>query len=682
MPEIVASQGVNLATPKPVSQRSNFPLNFPYYQSMRFGEYIPHFVVDGVPNDKNLRLQSAHNIRSTSLKAPLMQDIMLKKDYFKVNMRAILPKNWDKIYVNPTMGDDVQAQYVNTVIEDFPSWCRTIVMAIYNKVTIYGDSSQIATDYKEYLECVLRFMLVSEYFYSQGSLLATLGTHESPNFIYDPNGNAGSAVHDYDSWYDLVMASLVNQIYGTSPSGKYFEFTSDGAHYYVYASKEDPAFRTVRAIGYANVTFREALAIMRENMDFEIVGYSGVTLTDYMTGFGYLMNSSYFTILNPSYPINLGRLYAYQIVCAHFYSNDQVDFIYSAELYRQLLSYYIREFFSGGGLSASDTFTLNGITHEYDWTAGYWLYKLSIGYVTSAQLSDWRATLGPWLRAVFGFNRSLRFMDYFTGSRSHPLAVGNVDVAVIGNKVNIVDVTQRTMVQKFLNAVNRGKRLFDEYIENIFPGTQVKKDAHDPEYLGHTTDVIFGSETENTGADQLTEGNSITTTLRSNASRFAFELDVNEPCIIIGLSYFDIERAYTRLIERQNMHVDRFDMFNPFMQFIGDQPVFDCERDASQPSSNYWGYQLRHMEYKQRVPQVSGALATPALKLWVFTDENYPHPANSSIDPLVIRSFPTELDQFFIGALGYSPATYYHFIVKTTNLCSASRPMAYAPSIL
>lgn len=74
------------------------------------------------------------------------------------------------------------------------------------------------------------------------------------------------------------------------------------------------------------------------------------------------------------------------------------------------------------------------------------------------------------------------------------------------------------------------------------------------------------------------------------------------------MTYFDLPRAYGKTIERQALHLTRYDGFNPFMQFIGDQDVKRGELgvDASTALSPF-GYQLRHMEYKQRYNQVAGA---------------------------------------------------------------------------
>lgn len=101
---------INDATGKVVRTRSRFPqMSYPFYNTQRFAVYHPFFVMEGVEGDK-LPIRSSHEVRSFTLKAPLMQDIKRKKDFFKVDMRSILPLNWDKFYTNPLRGDDIPRQ--------------------------------------------------------------------------------------------------------------------------------------------------------------------------------------------------------------------------------------------------------------------------------------------------------------------------------------------------------------------------------------------------------------------------------------------------------------------------------------------------------------------------------------------------------------------------------------------
>lgn len=128
MSEIVSGKPQNEATEKDVRTRSSFDLTYDFFQTMRFGEYTPHFVMEGVDSD-SLPLYSGHSIRSYTLGAPLMSDIKIKKDYFFVPMMSILPLNWEKWYENPVIGQDV------------PNDCGPSVENFWNKIgTLFTNS--------------------------------------------------------------------------------------------------------------------------------------------------------------------------------------------------------------------------------------------------------------------------------------------------------------------------------------------------------------------------------------------------------------------------------------------------------------------------------------------------------------------------------------------------------------
>lgn len=718
MPEISAGKSVNQATGKVVNTTSRFDLSYPLGGTYRFGEYAPNFVMECVPKDRNVRLQSIHDVRSTSLKAPLLSDIKLNKDYFRVNMEAILPFNWDKIYTNPVIGDDVNPYKANCILDvDF---CNQLVAYYWRGLVTSIQVDDVDNDHLS-----LRFfdtLIALEKFFSKGSLLASLGCNLSHYLTWvDTNGKLRSFDEVFDlsvqMWKDIVFRPDNPDLSLYARSFTCVDFMD--FRYRVFPSAQDVR-KFVDSLSQQNasslyqyIDFNTFLSIYRED------GIKSITLNDSSDNrFDFIdvvhLFDGYYVQYSLSDEagndaksgvksnidsketlwINISRVLAYQLACAHFYTNDHVDFIYSAQLYRQLVHYHFIEMFRLYTLYSGDDrvnhnlyFDYNGVETEYDYLSGaYWgkladyLYELS-SYEESTE--DFNIQLISLLNSVFSFRPSLRYKDYFTGSRTQPLAVGDVNIPVSGgDSVSVVDTTQKIQMQRFLNSVNRGKRQFKEYIENLFPGLQVAGDPHDPSWLAHTSDVIYDNEVENTGESQQIDAVSVTSTLKSNASRYAFEVDIDRPCILIGIMYFDIERYYGDTIERQYFHIDRFDMFNPFMQFIGDQVVYQAEKGnfsaLVQPYFPF-SYQLRHAEYKQRFPQYFGGFSPDTLPGWLFRyqPQSFPY-----LTPRFIRSCPAELDPFFISLTGTSLKSYFHFIVKNRNIVSADRPMVFAPSIL
>lgn len=676
--EIVAKNPVNEATPKNLVSSSFFPQPYHHFTTMRFGEYQPHVVFEGVAKD-HLIFRSRHDVRSYTLKAPLMGDIKIKKDYFVIPMECILPKNWDKVYTNPIVGDDVNAFRVGCTVQNFPDLLKKIINSFKTYIT-YNPSEEEEpeplTD-EVTLERQFMYMLTSERFCSAGSLLHNLGYKLSGVVLF---GTSDSDRTEFDTAFDKWIAALITnvksfQIYFGGESNL-STVVLDGS----YGSKifDDP--RTY--------TLHDALCKMRdESFSIDSITYN-TGITDLPTCPTNLDFASC-TGTGKGYPLNLGSLYAYQMVCSHFYSNDHVDYIYSAELYRQNLQGLIDDFgeyFFTDNISYQ-TFNYNGVSCQFDITSAEiftTIVHFINGYFDEQSVGSLKVAYDI-LRLIFGLNRSLRYMDYFTGARTWPLAVGDVGAAVADSKVSAIDMTRSIQMQRFLNAVNRGHRKYEEYIKNLFPGAHPREDMHNPHWIGHTDDIIYGSEVDNTGADQLTQANSVTSTLRGNADRFAFEIDLDRPCFILGITYFDIERAYWKSIDRMFFHSDRFSMFNPMMQFIGDQPIIRAEIDSRNAGNANFAYTLRYMEYKQRFNTASGGFATKALPSWAFladSDTRNGDTNNLVISPDYIRSRPAELDKFYVSLAGYSLANYFHFLIDNSLDVKANRDMVYAPSIL
>lgn len=657
----------NIASGKSVRTRSRFKLDYHMFDTFRFGEIHPHFVMECVPGDKNVSVRSEHNLRTYSLSAPLMQKISMKKDYFAVPMEAILPFNWDKIYTNPVQGDDVPDD-AGTYVANFSELIWNFLRSLKPSFTPETEAITYDVFISRVNEC-LRWLLTAELFYSNGNLLSSLGIHLSHllTFTYTSyNGSRG-----YKSLDDTFDSYCQDFMYLVSANNRLV------TKFRVRASSADGwQYFEPTAIG-----FRSVLDVCRDNLGTFEFAFDASGSTSYNQNFG---TNWQIRTIGDGYPfgLNLARLFAYQIVCAHYYTDDHVDYIYSAELYRQYISSLITSYLDADGSSFnSEDFSYNGVRTLYDFLSSrYFVGFLNFGY------SSIDYFVLPYLQAIFGYKHSLRYKDYFVGARTQPLAVGDVNVAVSDQSVSVVDVTRKTQLQRYLNAVNRSGRKFSNYIGELF-GVHVAPDYHNPFFLGHTSDDIYGQEVENTAESQQTNPNSITAILRSNASRYAFEFDADRPCIIIGVTYFDIPRSYWQTIERQNFHKDRFDMFNPYMQFIGDQKIYLKELSPSQYAYQVdtFGYTNRHMEYKQRYNQCAGGFVQNLPGFAFLNDYGFSTDITvpiSHIGPSFIRSNNTELDRFYLSLTGFSLGSYFHFIVDNYNDVSASRPMVYAPSIL
>lgn len=708
---LVMSNSQNQTNGKHIHNYSTFNKSLSYrnYNTHRFGEITPTFVMEGVERD-SISVNSADKIDSLSLAAPFKGSIRKIKESFKIPLSAILPRQWDRIYTQPSNGDDVpSATYLtpNCVIKDPSQVVFDEALHDFEYITTLGKYQYIGP-------YALKTLIMMEYFFSNGSLLSSMGCHLGFRFSYDGktfDQYFDAAVHDafkyvktitcnpYDYFPSYDKGSRALNFYGLSP-----EIDHNHVNDTAYGS-----FRSfldyVRSNPGVSITVETDGNVPDDNESASLFN-EWKSLYDLNNGKAKLVSM----IMNSEIDdqsttdINLSRVLAYQIACAHFYTNSSIDPIYSAELYRQYIESLAHQINSNDG---DYLFLINGFSNRYDALSGrvlmmstFWQTNGSVNpYAFSSDLGQ-----GPGLQklrvkyallgAIFGYRRSLRYADYFVGCRPRPLAPINTDVSVASNKVSVIDITRNIQAQRFANSVMRSRSKVEEYVKGLF-GKAPAPDYHNPFFLSREEEVIFGEEVQNTGAAQTSAANSRTGLFGNNMGRYTFTFDNDDmhPCIYLQVVHYDCKRAYTRSIDRQYFIKDRFDMFNPDYQYIGDQPVFGAELGAvqsaissqgvsSQSIVETFGYQGRDMEYKQRFDVASGGFIDN-LPGWIFDDKTL-H-ANSYawlIGPEFIRSQNAELDKFFLSLTGYSLGSYFHFICITDNNVDARRAMAVDPQIL
>lgn len=673
--EIVNGNSMNATHANVKRSRSTFPLKQIVMDTHRFGEYHPHFVFDGVTSDK-LPIRSAHNARSYTLKAPLMQDIQMHKDYFMIPLRAILPFQADRIITNPTFGDDVPHDaYTN--VESFTSKVSSLIQSFVSKIDSLnvGPSSSTA-DKVASVTLYLKMLILSESVFSHGCLLSSLGCNLSSLlewYLYS-DANALTTDQVLDGFISDFSDAIDNF------TGKYFTVRIDGTAYRLVSSSENLPWEDTDDL---YITIREFLEKIRDTSDWFFTT-SHFNSSFYIRPHDTSGTSIYWpSAITKSRDIDIARLWAYHLCCAAFYTDDKIDYIYSADLFRQYIRSLIDIFNLQNNSDVSiESFSWNGFYLQYDFLSSHYfnfLYSNVSLFLAGDSVSD--VVFLQYFLTLFGYHRSLRYKDYFTGSRTRPLAVGNTNIPVVGGNVSVIDVSRNIQVQRFLNAVNATGRKYEEYLKGIF-GVAPSPDHHNPLFLAHSSDTIYASEVENTGAAQQTNENSVTAVFRGNGNQFVYEVSVDEPCIILGITSYDIERSYINGIERSFNTKDRFDMFLPQLQYVGDQPVYKSELRAT--LSGTFGYQFRDMDRKQLINRACGGFSSNRLPgyAFVFGKDNSSSFGATPLSPDFIRSKNVELDEFYLSLTGWSLGTYFHFIVINYNSIKASRPMAVNPQIL
>lgn len=691
---------------KPVKGRSMFKPNRSFFQTVQFGLNSPHFAFDAVEGDK-LSVRVGSDVDTYSLKAPLLTPVKMQKDYFFVPLRAILPLGSEKLITNPLTGDDVIPENVNCVIDTYELSSQLHLVAsnlILADLTAAVGASSVDDADAYLLRALCNYVSRLEPFSSYGSLLTHLG-HSVGKMIRWAIQKDGSRLYG-DDFFEVLVDRLMDDV--ASFTVHFSDLTGNGNYYPgvgVFTSLSDEGMNSLhwnwnrfleelrqgRQVHHiSNIVLKSTVDVSRrglERIDSDGTVVSGVSTWVPLRNYG--PNSYGVRYLNYS------RCVAYQIASAAFYTEDSVDYVYSAQLWHENQQSLFMISFGDPG-----SYILNGVRTRYDEVSGVpfrtivnagFLMDLlagtyyppvagAIDVMTDGALTP--ASVTGYLYNIFGFTRSLKYRDYFCGSKTRPMAVGNVDVQVSGGQFSVVDVTKNIQIQRFLNQVNRVGRKFKEYVAGIF-GTTPMHDPCEPVFLGMTRDVIGAEETENTGAAQLSDPQTTTSKLRKSSSQFAFEGSFAEPGVVVGITHFDVVRPYVDSSDRSFFHVDRFDMFNPFMQTIGDQEVYGMEIDTA--NGNTFGYQLRYAEYKQSFDHCAGAFAH-FLPGYAFLNsasnlEGF-NVGTLRITPDFIRSRPCEFDRFYISLTHHSLAGYFHFIIRHDINVDASRAMDAAPSIL
>lgn len=637
---------------------NTFSLSFQNLITARYGEITPFNYMTCIGRDR-ICLNSSHDLRSYTLSSPLMSSLRMRKSNFSVPISAIMPNTYKYLKVNPVKGSDVPDDAYCFI--DLVRFVYSISSSDFQSV-----DSRFVFIFKKFL---LLYLLLSK-----GSLLDYLGISLS-GILPDSFTIVDLKCSSVDTVFDKIVELCVNSDTTSTLTQFYIKYTTKD--FTNNGETQDTILN-----GGSLSAVRDCFLTMFEHPDFELT--IGDTLKSdilpYISGFvsfvsSFLKDKIYSSnghILSSYRPfnVNLYKVVAYQMACAQFYTNDNVDNVYNSDLWldnqRSLLLSLKYD---------SLEFSYNGVKILYDVFSNHFLSCNGKLYdFSSISYGDSIFNLVYFWINLLSFRRSLRYGDYFNGARTQPLAVGNVDVPVVGNNVSVIDINRNLHMQRFLNAVNRTKSTIYDYCRGIFGYTPTKLNPT-PSCISTETLFVGSDEIENTAQEQGT----INTNLRAAQSHFEYDVSLTDDCIILGLISFECTSSYDKTVERDNFHINRFDEFIPELQHIGDQEVYSVERNSSDFNRHSpFGYQVRFAEYKFKFNQMHGGF-TYNLPSWAFvTDVD----RTEHLDEDSIRSYPAEFDKFF-KSLNYSSlAGYYHFQISFANNIDANRPMDYQPRLL
>lgn len=657
-----------------------FTLTHTFLTTEDYGTYNPVTCLQVTPGD-HIPLKVSNIVRSDSFNTPLLTPITKTFDTFMVPMFAILPNTWDYIYSNPTQGDDVPAD-ANCFIQNFRSLIATSWSQFKESVNTPGLAISATSGRQNFVSYIVRYILFLESIVSSGSLLNRLGYKMNPRIFKVDQGSISYPYENVDFFIDALLdwccehsslsgdESIGNKVYLVG-SGFYQNRFGVTKHEYVSLLRE------YANSGTWNIAFRNWDTLLKSIQD--LTSSVDITFGSFDDG----NTDAYFETLN------YGSLLAYQLSVSQYFVNPSVDYLYNAELYRNAMYGLLK---SAGVISLNNLdFERNGHTIKYDTFSRHFI-EPCLKFTTSLLPSTgtgWNSLNTKFWAAfavmqnIFGLQNTLRFGDYFVASKPRPLAIGDSSAPVDadGNSVGGVDVVRAIAMARFLQACNKTSSDYTDQIKAM-TGKDTPPDFHFPHFVSHDEIQLNSYEVSNTTSEAL--GDQVTRIdTASSAEPVSIDIDLHGYIIVISGTY--MPRTYGRTKFRHFFQQDRFDIFQEMLQNIGDQPVYQLERDDFF-IVNTFGYQGRNEEYKQTFNHASGAF-NDILKSWAFVADSkdslgYKVDTLRVISPDYIRCYPAEFDRFLPVDSYLSLGHHYHFINMYNIAIEANRPMMQSPSIL
>lgn len=655
------------------------------FKTQRYGKYEPFWWKVCTAGD-NEPFSNSHNVRSLPFASPVLSPMKLNKDYFQVPMYAIQPNAWDYIFKNPNQGDDVplDAQNIFSLGSGNESIFELFKFAMSNFRRYIDDGYDAITD--EILDVSMLIFIMYENLLSSGSLLFSLGYKINPLF-YEYEGDTSRA-YSYDEVFDKQFIN--NNFFAKflfddpdSPSGsRTVSFACGGE-----ADSLDATY-VVDSFTFASVLRSH----FGQLVEFSFTKVKNFDVYAYDVDFGNIDAFDVSVVADDAVNyIRMDIINAYQLACAQYYVNPRVDFLYNSQLYRDNFVQLVRELssLSPTGVLNIESFDYNGIPVLYDYFSEryYSIITSIMSFYPDNQAINTEQiyALGKILYYLFGYQDQLRFGDYLVDSRTQALGYGEPGsdaVQVYDDAISVSDMSQKLVLQRFRGAVAHLDNSAEDYLETMFH-EKLPPDYHYPKFIVHSEFGIAGDEVSNTTSDN--QGN-IVTNLKSGDDTAEFNIDISVNSILIGISYISIPGVYSQIKERTYFHRDRYDMFQPMLQYFGDQGIYNREvSDFIDNPSDVYGYTSRNGEYKQRMSQCSGAFLT-TLRSWIFTIDLPAFAGESSMprlsstqSPLAIRTFDFEFNRFLRRQTGVSLGTGFHFIMQYNNKNVDNRPMDVNP---
>lgn len=659
----------------------NYDLSRTHYSTTRFGEVD---VVDAalLNPGESVSFGNVTELESFTLGQRFLSPLKFNRAAFFVPLRALLPRNYELAIEIPNAGEDVPLTRTETLLPSIVG--NALAASNFNPSIGAAISSPVTV--KSNVTKLMRCLAVVEWLHSPDSLLAKL--QMQANKDYKVEAIKGYYTQDEDLQACESISDILRLCYSRIDGSVDVEFGLKDAPVtdpilYVNFTKSLEVTHSYRdGKRFINMPFCYFPEMARiYGGEFTVLENSTISWDSEVSPFlvlGRVMSMSQFMMENPQSSegntFNIAPLLSYQMTMAKFYTNDKIDDIYSAQSFISYIESLERIILGTNW----PTFTVNGVTKFHDVLSGAVLSQALV--LTPATTDDALDARFKLFMAIFAKQNSLIYKDYFSGSRPRPIAVGDTTVDVNEDSVSVIDISKQIQVQRLRNFINGVGKRFPNYLSKLLGANHVGEPLPSPMLLATMQTDVFSSKIENTGEAQVTSDDSITSVLHSGDGNLRYEFTADDYGYFFICTSFDFKRLYLNVVDRNTFILNKYDLYNPFMQYQGDQAV-KLEELGYQSLANF-GYVTRDMQYKTRVDVCSGAFDDRLKKYATVFEPVYYNGINIHISPAFIRARSFEFDKYFTAMTSPLLAERFHFIVKSTTMLNVRRNMIPKPQIL
>lgn len=626
---LVHQDGLNNAQPYNNEGYNTFDRSNVRQLTQRFSDIRPYNMQIPVDGDV-VRNRNVFDLSTYTMKSRLLTRVRQHLSAFTVRLSAIMPNTWELILKQPEHGEDIPD-------DAFPYWNFSALLS-----TFAADSfeDELSGPLKVY------WILMLSGIFGHDSLLKNLG-------------------------YSFPIADAVDDLYS-----QLVALLNDGSHSIVYLDSDENQY--ILSSGASLSALMDLLErVWRGEFTISAIRKAGsvddlneLSDTDFRNAVDAMLSKDG-GVLRTVY---ITPVFAYQQCCAQFYTNSHIDDIYTGKLWLQnLLAGY-----------DVDTFTVNGVHYVYDAASAHFFNSnFQVGVLAFSEI------FFKSMSNIFALRDSLRVPDYFAEARLRPLSPMDLNVAVVDGAVSVVDINQKLWYQRLANAVNRSNSEINQYLYNM-TGIQRQNIDPQPNFVVSETFDVHQQETENTGAAQVDEVDSVTSRLSRTESKYMFEIMTDEPeTVVLWLQSFSAQYTYPNAIDRIFDAQNRFDLFNSFLQHVGDQGVYAHELDASIPYGRNFGFQLRYAQYKNSLSIACGGFSRGALDTWALMWPKYQDASagntvvvSDRLNSSFIRNHNGDFDKFYNSLTGTDPASRFHFICQFYNITANNSKQQAYPTLI